>query len=176
MYLYTAQIFYSVPALYQHNFFLFRFIIFFFFFFCLLYCQMDVPGQLHFSNVKKKEAPLLFFIVINYSAVALCNLFIWKQYRSCLFSIISSVQFIHSVVSNSLQLHELQHARLPCSSPAPRACLNMSIELVPPSNHLILCHPLLLLPFIFPSIRVLSNESVLHIRQPKYWSFNTLYH
>ena len=40
-----------------------------------------------------------------------------------------------------------------------------------PSNHLILCHPLLLLPSIFPSIRVFSNESVLHIRWPKYWSF-----
>ena len=48
----------------------------------------------------------------------------------------------------------------------------MSIELVMPSNHLILCHPLLLLPSIFPSIRVFSNESALHIRWPKYWSFS----
>ena len=48
----------------------------------------------------------------------------------------------------------------------------MSIELVMPSNHLILCHPLLLLPSIFPSIKVLSNESVLCIRWPKYWSFS----
>ena len=48
----------------------------------------------------------------------------------------------------------------------------MSIELVMPSNHLILCRPLLLLPSIFPSIRVFSNESVLHIRWPKFWSFN----
>ena len=48
----------------------------------------------------------------------------------------------------------------------------MSIELVMPSNHLILCHPLLLLPSIFPSIRVFSNESVLRIRWPKYWSFS----
>ena len=48
----------------------------------------------------------------------------------------------------------------------------MSIELVMPYNHLILCHPLLLLSSIFPSIRVFSNESVLHIRWPKYWSFN----
>ena len=47
----------------------------------------------------------------------------------------------------------------------------MSIESVMPSNYLILCHPLLLLPSIFPSIRVFSNESVLHIRWPKYWSF-----
>src|SRR5574341_461489 len=48
----------------------------------------------------------------------------------------------------------------------------MSIESVMPSNHLILCYPLLLLPSIFPSIRVFSNESVLHIRWPKYWSFS----
>ena len=48
----------------------------------------------------------------------------------------------------------------------------MSIESVMPSNHLILSHPLLLLPSIFPSIRVFSNESVLHIRWPKYWSFS----
>ena len=48
----------------------------------------------------------------------------------------------------------------------------MSIELVMPSNHLILCHPLLLPPSIFPSIRVFSDESALHIRWPKYWSFS----
>ena len=48
----------------------------------------------------------------------------------------------------------------------------MSIELVIPSNHLILCHPLILLPSIFPSIRVFSNESALCIRWPKYWSFS----
>ena len=48
----------------------------------------------------------------------------------------------------------------------------MSIESVMSSNHLFLCHPLLLLPSIFPSIRVFSNESVLHIRWPKYWSFS----
>ena len=54
------------------------------------------------------------------------------------------------------------------SSPKP-----ISIESVVPSNHLILCCPLLLLPSIFPSIRVLSNESALHIRWPKYWSFSS---
>ena len=48
----------------------------------------------------------------------------------------------------------------------------ISIESVMPSNHLILCRPLLLLPSIFPSIRVFSNESALHIRWPKYWSFS----
>ena len=48
----------------------------------------------------------------------------------------------------------------------------MSVELVMPSNHLILCRPLLLLPSIFPSIRVFSNESFLHIWWPKYWSYS----
>ena len=55
----------------------------------------------------------------------------------------------------------------------PRSLLKlMSIESVMPSNHLILCRPLLLLPSIFPSIRVFSNESALHIRWPQYWSFS----
>ena len=53
-----------------------------------------------------------------------------------------------------------------------RLLKRMPIELVMPSNHLILCHPLLLLPSIFPSIRVFSNESVLYIRWRKYWSFS----
>ena len=64
-------------------------------------------------------------------------------------------------------------APLPCSSPTPRAYSNSwpSHVLVMPSNHLILCHPLLP-PSIFPSTRVFSSESVLHIRWPKYWSFS----
>ena len=63
--------------------------------------------------------------------------------------------------------HGLQHARPPCPSLPPGACSNSC-----PSNHLILCCPLLLLPSIFPSIRVFSNESALHIRWPKYRSFS----
>ena len=59
-----------------------------------------------------------------------------------------------------------------CPSPSPRVCSVMSIESVMPSNHLIFCHPLLLLPSIFPSIRIFSNQSVLHIRWPKYWRFS----
>ena len=49
----------------------------------------------------------------------------------------------------------------------------LSTELVMPSNHLFLCHPLILLPSIFPSVRVFSSESVLHIKWPKYWSFSS---
>ena len=81
----------------------------------------------------------------------------------------ASVQFSRSVMSDSLRPHEWQHARPPCPSPTPRP---MSIESVMPFNHLILCCPLLLLPSIFTSIRVFSNESALHIRNPKYWSFS----
>ena len=80
-----------------------------------------------------------------------------------------SVQFSHSVVSNSLWSHGLQHTRPPCPSPTPKL---MSIESVMPSNQLILCRPLLLLPSIFPSIRVFSNESALCTRWPKYRSFS----
>ena len=76
----------------------------------------------------------------------------------------NSVQFSHSVVSNSLQLHKLQHARPPCPSPTRSPLKPMSIKSMMPSNHLILCHPLLLLPSIFPSIRVFSNESALRTR------------
>ena len=84
-----------------------------------------------------------------------------------------SVQFNCSVMSDSLQPHEPQHARPPCpitNSWSPPKL--MSIESVMPSNNLILSHPLLLLPSILPSIRVFSNESALHIRWPKYWSFS----
>ena len=68
-----------------------------------------------------------------------------------------SVQFSHSVVSDSFWPHGLQHARFPCPSPTLRAYSN--IESVMSSNHLILCHPVLFLLSIFPSIRVFSSES-----------------
>ena len=68
--------------------------------------------------------------------------------------------------------HEPKHARPPCPSPTPGVDKLMSIKSVMQSNHLILCRPLLLLPSLFPSIRVFSNESALHIRWPKDWSFS----
>ena len=75
--------------------------------------------------------------------------------------------FYHSVMSDSLQPHGLQHLRLSGPSPAPSFLKLMSIKSMMPSNYLILRHPLLL-PLIFPSNRLFSNESVLHIRRPKY--------
>ena len=87
-------------------------------------------------------------------------------------SIIASDQISRSVMSDSLRPHESQHARPPCPSPTPRVHSDSLIESVMPSNHLILCCPLLLLPSIFPSIWVFSNESALCIRGPKYWSLS----
>ena len=80
--------------------------------------------------------------------------------------IFSSGQFSLSVVSSSLWSQGLQHASLPCPSPTPRAYSNSCplSQSVMPSNHLILCCLLLFLLSIFPSIRVFSNESVLHMR------------
>ena len=75
-------------------------------------------------------------------------------------------------MSHSLGPDGLQHARLPCPSPTPGSCTNSCPLSWWPSNHLALCLPLLLLPLSFPRIRAFSNKSGLHIRWPKYWSFN----
>ena len=81
-------------------------------------------------------------------------------------------KFSHSVVSDSVTPW-IAACQASLSISNSRSLLKlMSIELVMPSNHLIFCHPLLLLPPIPPSIRVFSNESTLRIRWPKYWSFS----
>ena len=80
--------------------------------------------------------------------------------------------FSHSVVSDSLCPHDLRHTRPPCPSLSPWVCSNMPIESMTSSKYLFLCCPLLLLPSIFPSIRVFCNEQALHIREPKYWNFS----
>ena len=78
----------------------------------------------------------------------------------------------HSVVSNSLRPHGLQHARHPSPSPTSRACLNSCPSSQCWHPNISSCYPLLLTPWIFPSTRVFSNKSVLHVRWPKYWSFS----
>ena len=81
--------------------------------------------------------------------------------------------FSRSVMPDSLQPHGLQHSQASLSFTISRSLLkSMSMELVMPSNHLILCHPLFLLPSIFPNTKIFSNESALCIRWPKYWSFS----
>ena len=82
-----------------------------------------------------------------------------------------SVQFSRSVMSYSLQPYGLQDARLPCPSPVSGACSNSCLSSWWCHPTILCCH-LLLLPSIFPSIKVFSNESVLCISWPKYWSFN----
>ena len=93
-----------------------------------------------------------------------------RQYFSLRHS--QSVQFSHSVVSDTLQPHGRQHARLPCLTNFRSLLKLMSTELVMSSDHLILCCSLLLPPSICPSIRVFSNESALCIRWPRYWNFS----
>ena len=89
---------------------------------------------------------------------------IWDSY-------ISSVQLLSHVRIFATPWTAARQASLSITNS--RSLLKlMSIELVIPSSHLLLCYPLLLLPSIFPSIRVFSNESVLHIRWPKYWCFS----
>ena len=83
-----------------------------------------------------------------------------------------SVEFSHSVISNSLTPWIAACQVSLSIANSQRGFKLMSVESVMQYNHLILCHPLLLLPSIFPSITVLSNESVLHIRWLKCWSFS----
>ena len=85
--------------------------------------------------------------------------------------ILSSVQLLSHVCLFATPRTVAHQASLSITN-SQRLLKLMSIESVMPSNHIILCHPLLLLPSIFPSIRVFSNESALHMRWPKYWNFS----
>ena len=113
---------------------------------------------------------------MEYLSICLCHLWFLSSLSYnflCTVLLSPSVQFSHSLMSNSLQPHELQHARPPCPSPTPKIHLDSC-----PSSWW--CHPaisssvcpLLLLPPTPPSIRVFSNESTLRMRWPKYWSFS----
>ena len=92
---------------------------------------------------------------------------------NCLLAVVLSVHaFSHPVVSDYLRPHGLQRTRLSCPSPSPGVWSNLSIESVMPSNHFILCCPLLLLSSIFPSTGIFSNGLALRISWPKYWRFS----
>ena len=109
------------------------------------------------------------------SGYEVCNLWSKPWLKEWLW-MSSSVQLSHSVMSDSSRPHGLQHARLLCPSPTPKACSN-SCPLsqwchLTISSSLFLSLPPLLPPSIFPRIRVFSNKSVLHIMGPKYWSFS----
>ena len=123
------------------------------------------------STMTRPSGPLFYLgLILNSNA---CEQSIRNIYRLLLWSSVqfSSVQSLSRVRLFATPWTTARQASLSItnswSSPKP-----MSIESVMPTNHLILCCPLLLLPSIFPSIRVFSNESALHIRWPKYWSFS----
>ena len=106
------------------------------------------------------------------SCIDRCVLYHWATKETHLKIQFSSVQFSHSVMMDSLRPHETQHIRPPCPSPTPGVHPNSC-----PLNrwchpNISSCRPLLLLPSIFPRIRVFSNESALRIRWPNYWSFS----
>ena len=115
---------------------------------------------------------LLSFFLLLFIFSCTSDLYLFVSSVQELGSVILILQFSHSVVSDSLQPHGLQHSRPTIHHQLRSLPKLMSIVSVMPSNHFILCRPLLLLPSIFPSIRVFSNESVLRIRWPKYWSFS----
>ena len=117
--------------------------------------------------------PQTLFISSEFSillSVPRCSIFFFFQIPHI------SVMFLSLscwVISNSSHPYGLKHARLPCPSLSSQSLLKlMSIESVMASSHLILCHPLLLLPSVFTSIRVFSSESTLCIRWPEYLSFS----
>ena len=119
-----------------------------------------------------KSSVMLESLVVTWRRFSVEDLYL--SFSKCKYTTdIPSVQFTHLLVSNSLWRPGLQHTRPPCPSPTPWVCTNpCPITSVMPSNHLILCCPLLLLPSIPPSIRVFSNESTLYMRWPKYCSFS----
>ena len=90
---------------------------------------------------------------------------------ACQYSL-SSVHFSCSVMSNSLWPHRLQHARPPCPLPTPGVYLDSCLLSRWCHPTIPSCYPLLLMPSVLSSIRVFSNESVCHIRWPKYWNFS----
>ena len=98
------------------------------------------------------------------------HLIIWSSFLPCNYLLLL---FSCSLMSNPLWPHGPQHTRLLCPSLSPGVCSDSCpLGLIMPSNHLILCCPLTLMPSMFPSIRIFSSESALHIRWSKYWSFS----
>ena len=158
-----VYIFYTSFTVYQHNLFLFRFMIFFFFFvFCIV--KWMFLASFIFPMLRKRKHHCYFLLLL----ITMLWLFTTCLYGNSidLASSVSSVQF-----SSFSQLFPTLCNPMNCSMPGfpvhhqlPQLAQTHVHRVNDGSNHLILCCPLLLLPLIFPSIRVLSNESVLHIR------------
>ena len=129
-----------------------------------LRCQNDSPDQV----LAILAIPVAKHGLVPFSSCPSCW-YNWSSDRTT----ISSVQFSRSVMSRPFVTLWTAARQAPLSINNSWSLLKLtSMELVMLSNHLILCHPLLFPPSIFPSIRVFSNESVLRIRWPKYWSFS----
>ena len=135
--------------------------------------EPDTPQKPHIP-----ESRLVILVLCDFNAVSTCltseayQVLCKPSCIGCCSTPLSSVQFSCSVVSNSVTPWTAAcqaSLSITNSRSLPKF---ISSESDMPSNHLILCHPLLFSPSIFPSIRVFSNESVLRIRWPKYWSFS----
>ena len=135
----------------------------------IIFLQVVQAGNLRIISDKSFFPLISLFLYLS----------IYRTFLIHLFFVISQCSFYLSLLQFSPQSCPTLCDPMDCSTPGfpvlhqPQSSLKlMSIESVMPSNRLILCHPLLLLPSVFPSIRGFSNESVLHIRWPKYWSFS----
>ena len=128
---------------------------------------MKLPMESNSCSCKLKDD----FFPINFSMNEIWKNTKIKSKNSFVSSIFSSVQSLSRVRLFVTPWTSAHHASLSITNSRSLPKL-MSIKLVMPSNYLILCYPLLLLPLIFPSIRVFFNESALCIRWPKYWSFS----
>ena len=127
----------------------------------LIFCQQINGWSVHWCKWGVK-VPYYYFII-------LLSLSLFMSVGICLIFHFSSVAQSCLTLGNPMNCST---PGLPVHHQLPECTQLMSIESVMPSSHLILCHPLLLLPLIPPSIRAFSNESTLHMRWPKYWSFS----
>ena len=125
---------------------------------CVCLC---LSGDMSVLHVYIKLYYIIFCMLLYFDTLK--NLSCWGE-RAPPFVAVQSLSYVW------LWPRRLQHTRLPC--PSPEFARVMSIESVMPSNHLILCCPLFLLPSILSSIRFFSKELALHFRWPKYWSFS----
>ena len=132
---------------------------------CLYILEINPLSFVSFANIFSQYVGCLFILFM-------VSFVVWKLLNLIQFS---SVQLLSSVWLLVTPWTVARQASLSITNSRSLPKL-MSIESVMPSSHLIFCRPLLLLPSIFPNIRVFSNESALHLRWPKYWRFRKLQH